>query len=555
MSADVQASALSPARLARSSLSSKSKASLRGLSTLLDDRTKASPHTPEKRAPSSLPATYSHETPSIMAPSPTLTPPAESHRGLDSRDSHGEDHDHHSDHLHDHHDHSDHHQQPGASHKPRRQPSVEPMLPARRPPYTHGHVNALLRPSSAPAARKRVERRLAEQHDAKEGGEVRSALLEAGAHLWLAEELRAAADMLSEGAADPRVACERLEELSAALQGEAGRQRWEVGGGTYGGPVALASKAASCMHRASQLRHASRAVEEYATALRHGGARGWVTVFGAGGIAAMHPTLVPTLESLADAETALARAKARPQSRPGAKDHAHRPLSPGGVTGRAAAAGGGGEYGCASGEPSHMSRVATRASAHCRKRLSEAHDGLMRDAGLVADKSSLLTPTPPEHAIVAARVLAGGGTGAGLTSGAAWKGEGDIARRRKSVNAEMWGSTIHPQHGGTWLGVGWRWQEYDGESESEDDFEREEAARQAERARKARQAVRTAHRLYAEFEPDKGVCVRCVERASRLEAQDRGLKGLASREPDGAMERWTGVEDNFYQQRPTFLAR
>ena len=94
-----------------------------------------------------------------------------------------------------------------------------------------------------------------------------------------------------------------------------------------------------------------------------------------------------------------------------------------------------------------------------------------------------------------------------------------------------------------------------GESESEDDFEREEAARQAERARKARQAVRTAHRLYAEFEPDKGVCVRCVERASRLEAQDRGLKGLASSEPDGAMERWTGVEDNFYQQRPTFLAR
>ena len=87
-----------------------------------------------------------------------------------------------------------------------------------------------------------------------------------------------------------------------------------------------ASKAASCMHRASQLRHAAHGIEDFATALRHGGARGWVTAFGDGGVDAANPTLVPTLLALADTETALARSKARPLSRPGSLDHAHAPL-------------------------------------------------------------------------------------------------------------------------------------------------------------------------------------------------------------------------------------
>ena len=103
--------------------------------------------------------------------------------------------------------------------------------------------------------------------------------------------------------------------------------------------------------------------------------------------------------------------------------------------------------------------------------------------------------------------------------------------------------------------AGWRWRPIDGESESEDDMEAEEEARQVERARKARQAVKTANRLYHSWEPEAGVCVRCVERASRLDRNDRALKGLASSHPTGAMERWTGEEECFHRQRPTFLAR
>ena len=58
-----------------------------------------------------------------------------------------------------------------------------------------------------------MERQMAEQKSLREGGGTRANLLEAGAHLWLAEELRAAASLLSDGAADPRVAAEQLEEI------------------------------------------------------------------------------------------------------------------------------------------------------------------------------------------------------------------------------------------------------------------------------------------------------------------------------------------------------
>ena len=564
-----------PSRLARSSLSDGSKSRLRGLSTLLDDRKApiTAPETPPSHLSSPTARTppppaaaaaadaAQHRHSSLSspasrrrAPSPALTPTLPP-RSLPSYDTEEERH----------HGHKTTTSSAVTARERERQrhraeQADESPLPARAPPVVSGHVNAQLRPVSAPIARRNVERRLAEQHDAKEGGDTRAALLEAGAHLWLAEELRAAADLLSEGAADPRVACERLAALSEALQGEAGRQRWEVGGGTYGGPVQLASKAASCMHRASQCRHAARAIEEYATALRHGGARGWVTVFGHGGVHAANPTLVPTLHSLADAETALARTCARPQSRPGSKDHAHAPLSPSSPrlssgpsnSGRGISARGGSSHGVEAAPAS--GHVATRASQHCRQRLDTARDTLMRDASLVCDKSTLLTPAPPDHTTVAARVLAGGGTASGLTSGIGWRGAGDKAAR-KVVHAELWGSTIHPQHGGTWLGAGWRWRPIDAESESEDDMEAEDEARQVERARKARQAVKTANRLYHSWEPEAGVCVRCVERASRLQTDDRELKGLHSTSPRGAMERWTGEEECFHQQRPTFLAR
>ena len=73
----------------------------------------------------------------------------------------------------------------------------------------------------------RVEDVLARQSDAAHGGGRRQNS-EAGAHLWLAEELRAAASMLSDGKRDPRACAERLDELSQSLQKEACMQRGMV---------------------------------------------------------------------------------------------------------------------------------------------------------------------------------------------------------------------------------------------------------------------------------------------------------------------------------------
>ena len=356
-------------------------------------------------------------------------------------------------------------------------------------------------------------------------------------------QLRACASLLTDGAADPRVAVEHLTHLSQVLQAEAAKQRWDSGGSTYGGAIHLANKAASCMHRGSQLRHASRAVEEYATALRHGGARGWVTVFGEGGVDAMQPTLVPTLLALADAETALARARARPSSRPGARDHAHAPLAVqqqqlqhGAIaSGGGSGGGGGGDGGGGGGDSSPYGTVAKTSSMHARRRLASASESLMREASLVADRSGLLNPPPPEHASVAARVLAGGGKDYAMQWRKAGHGKG-------AVHAELWGSTLHPQHGGTWLGAGWRWNERDADS---DDSDAEEEERRAERARKARQAVRTANRLYDLWEPDNGVCIRCVERATIARPPD----------PPGALEAWSGDDRHHHHNRPTLLAR
>ena len=369
--------------------------------------------------------------------------------------------------------------------------------------------------------RKYVEARLSDQHHAREGGEARGRLMEAGAHLWLAEELRACASLLtSDGAGDPRVASSRLEELAQALQAEGATQRWDAGG-SYGGSVEQSSRAASCLRRANQLRHASRAVGEYALALRHGGARGWVTVFGDGGMGACDPTIVPTLLSLADSETALARAKARVQSRPGAHDHAHAALrSPHGHSQPQFSPPQQLSIGSDMMPPSPGSNlaskpVASRAAAHVRRRLAEANDELHRGASLVADAAPLLPPPPPDYSRVAARVLAGGGHQASKSH--SWRnasGMGEDGGLGKGyVAAERWGSTIHPQHGGTWLGAGWRWRggaNGDGSDGSDADDDALDEARLEVRARAARRAMHKASRLAGEWEAD--VCVKCVER-------------------------------------------
>ena len=356
---------------------------------------------------------------------------------------------------------------------------------------------------------------MASQKDAREGGETRGNFLEAGAHLWLAEELRLCAGLLTGGTAHPRVAVKRLDDLAQALQAEGAAQRWESGGGAYGGSVAQASRAASCVHRASQLRHAASAVLEYAHALRHGSARGGVSVFGGGGIDACDPTVVPTLLSLADSETALARAKARPQSRPGASDHAHAPLpsrdgllmlySGLGISAKATVS-------------SQQRPVASRAAMHVRRRLLAAGEDLEREASLVADAAPLLPPPPPDAVHVAASVLAGGGRA--VARPFKWREAGHGRREdggglgKGYVHAALWGSTIHPQHGGVWLGGGFRWRGgadgYGSDGSSSDlDSDDQELER---RAAIGRRAVRHSERLSNRWEPDNGTCVRCVER-------------------------------------------
>ena len=91
--------------------------------------------------------------------------------------------------------------------------ATSPLRPAsagkQRPPH------AYVTPSRARAA----QHRLASRVQAGNGSAERSRLLEAGAHLFLAEELRAAVSRLSDEATDPSAAGKRLLELSNALEG------------------------------------------------------------------------------------------------------------------------------------------------------------------------------------------------------------------------------------------------------------------------------------------------------------------------------------------------
>ena len=452
------------------------------------------------------------------------------------------------------------------------------MLPVRpataTAPAAGGHLPSHMH--VAPSRHKAAEKRLASMLEAREGGDQRASLLEAGAHLFLAEELRVAASLLSDGAADPRVAAERLLELADAMQVEACKQRHDkrvddadAYGGGYSSVVAArhasvteASRAASSMHRSSQLRHAATAIFEYAQALRHGGARGWTTAYGDGGFTAAHPTVIPTLLMLADNETALARARARP-SRPGAADHAHaaldaaigaadearggspplHPPPPWWTTSAAdvaaeltqAAYAPGGTHAPTPATPPKRS-VARAASSHARRRLTAAGDDLVRGASLVADASSLLPPPPPDTALVAARALASGGRDSHSYK---WR------RSRRGLgclaDADAWGSTVYPQHGGNWLGAGWLWRDgHDGyASSSSEDSEAEEERANLVRFRKAKRALKAARRLCKHHHPEGGVCVRCIERdVEQLRTPAKGHQPWGP--PDGIAEslRW-----------------
>lgn len=175
-------------------------------------------------------------------------------------------------------------------------PSVSPphglSTPRTGPPTPRASTESHVRKARA------TERRITSMLEVRSGGAAPASFIEAGAHLWLAEELRAAASMLSDGHADPRVAVERLLALADSLQIEAGSVReWERSGSGWREcssheRVASAVRSSSALRRASKLRKTVRAILEYAHALSHGSTRGWVTVFGDGSLAACQQMIV-----------------------------------------------------------------------------------------------------------------------------------------------------------------------------------------------------------------------------------------------------------------------
>ncbi len=410
--------------------------------------------------------------------------------------------------------------------------------------------------------------------EARDGSAQRANLLEAGAHLFLAEELRAAASLLSDDTADPRATAERLLELSDALQVEACKQRSEhhrddpdmpdsvaaaaVSGssGAASAGVVLASRAASSMHRATQLRHAATAVLEFAQALRHGSPRGWTTTFGAGGLAACHPSIIPTLLALADNESALARACARP-ARPADAEHAlahaaHIDAAVGALDepAPASAAAAAAASASAHGSPVASRPVVRAASAHLRRRLALANAELSRSAKLPSEAPPLLLPPAPDAALVAARVLARGGSesdarwkrrsrrsGSGSGGGGGGGGSGGVG-----VLDDPRGPAMSARHGrGRMLASGWRWRQHDSyyAESSSDDSEREEERVAEERFHRARRALKAAERLCKQHHFEGGVCVRCLEReVEQHETPERGHTPW--RCPDGVAEsqRW-----------------
>lgn len=199
----------------------------------------------------------------------------------------------------------------------------------RQPLWRSSTATSPLRPASAgkqrpphayvtPSRERAAQNRLASRVQAGNGSAERSRLLEAGAHLFLAEELRAAVSRLSDEATDPSAAGTRLLELSNALRAQAGEHHSEyhsedavaVGGSSVAASAGVEAgrRAASLTHRATQLRHAATAVLDFARIARDQYEGGRLT----GSFAACHPNIIPTLLQLADNESALARSCARP---------------------------------------------------------------------------------------------------------------------------------------------------------------------------------------------------------------------------------------------------
>ena len=453
----------------------------------------------------------------------------------------------------------------------------------RQPLWRSSTATSPLRPASAgkqrpphayvtPSRERAAQHRLASRIQAGNGSAERSRLLEAGAHLFLAEELRAAVSRLSDEATDPSAAGTRLLELSNALRAQAGEHHSEyhsedavaVGGSSVAASASMEAgrRAASLTHRATQLRHAATAVLDFARIAREQSSKGGRLT---GSFAACHPNIIPTLLQLADNESALARSCARPGV---SLDRAHEAdfaaLSNGSSYryGYAAAMATSSEEEAesagvgASGSSFKVRPVVRAALLHARRRLAAANAELARGAKLPGEVPSLLSPAPaPDAALVAARVLANAGNEP--DTDAHWKRRRsphthELAANQVNLTSEMGEAhdsamTPRPSQNGSprpsqirsVLLNKWRLNDNHYPEGSSDDEEAEEERAAEERSHRARRALKTAVRLCKQHHYVRGVCVRCLER--EVDMQETPERGHTPwRCPDGLSkyQRW-----------------
>ena len=311
-------------------------------------------------------------------------------------------------------------------------------------------------------------------------------------HLRLADELRAAASLLSSGTPESHAAAvaERLLRLGDTLQALSisADNRWrDIQDGSANDRRSAfdrTQRIASSMHRSLQLRHAAEHLRDFAQALRQKVTiSGWKAMYGdLDPAVAMPPTIVTTLLSLADHEVEWARPRHHPLSgagrvRPITPMRAGMPRSPG-YWGRDLVHSLSAER-CAS-------PPAKQASFHLRRRLSEAGEELERTARATIMAPLAILDGPFEH-------------------GQRGRREAGVASQRIGVC----GSTSFSQLSSVPppLSSGWLWRgAQDSSSDSEDDWELEAEWQREERAWLARQALRSAHARTAGAQKVASVC-------------------------------------------------
>ncbi len=282
-------------------------------------------------------------------------------------------------------------------------------------------------PRSAAERRRSAEKYVAERLAVQEGALVRDSFVEAGAHLWLAEEVRLAAELVCRGPEHALAAVKRLIAVCDALESQA-----QAAASRQADGVEVAQRSASCLRRSAQLRDAAASVLEHADA-SHG--------------AEAASSVSALLLRIADSEAALARSRARMCGSVGG--YAHEEIggevvsAPAARSGAAAAAreresdAGDERYpvGSERGSEAGDLPVARRAATSLRRRLLAAREELLSGASSLAEGVTMVSPPPPGVALMAARTFMGEVGGRVPSPCAADADEGELKR---STTSSVW---------------------------------------------------------------------------------------------------------------------